>query len=332
MGSLQEGARNAVRVCMAVKRGERVVLVTDRPEREVGDALEAAAREAGATVQRFTLEDHGPRPMTELPDAVAAAAEAADVTFWAAASVEGELPARMRFRQHALKRARHAHMPGITRELMETGMCADYDEVAALTLRLFEFARTRRTARVTSPHGTDLTVQFHPEWRWLPDTGKFHTRGVWGNLPAGETYTAPLRLDGRLVTHLLGDHFSERYGKLPTPVSFEVRDSWIDLDTISGGTPRLLAELREYLLSDPNGARAGEFALGTNLALSDLVGNLLQDEKIPGVHIAFGHPYSDETGAPWTASTHIDCVLLRTSVWMDGVQIQEDSRYILENF
>ena len=52
----------------------------------------------------------------------------------------------------------------------------------------------------------------------------------------------------------------------------------------------------------------GEFALGTNTAVRDVVGNILQDEKIPGVHVAFGHPYAHHTGADWVSSTHIDCV------------------------
>jgi hypothetical protein len=31
--------------------------------------------------------------------------------------------------------------------------------------------------------------------------------------------------------------------------------------------------------------RVGEFALGTNTGVTQMIGNLLQDEKVPGVHI-----------------------------------------------
>ena len=34
-----------------------------------------------------------------------------------------------------------------------------------------------------------------------------------------------------------------------------------------------------------------------------MIGVLLQDEKVPGVHIAFGDPYGNQTHADW-ASTH----------------------------
>lgn len=347
MGTLEQGAKNAIVTCMAVKPGEKVVLVTDRIVGEVGDALEKAARAATSNVTRYTLEEFGARPLKELPKELADAAARADVSLWAAASVKGELPVRMAYRKH-LSGARHGHMPGISRELMEMGMCADYDAVADLTMRLYERVQGVRSARVTNPNGTDFQVVFHPDWKWLPDTGKFHGRGDWGNLPAGEVYTAPAWLHGRIVTNLLGDFFSEKYKELSPPLSFDVFDNRIVLDSIrelpqefadksrpagrdgmKGATPEVIREFKEYLTSDPMGTRAGEFAMGTNIGLSKLVGNLLQDEKIPGVHVAFGHPYNDQTGAPWTAKTHVDVVILDTDVWLDGQQVQKRGKYVL---
>lgn len=327
MGTLAQGARNAITTCMNVQPGEKVVLVTDRVVAEVGDALEAAARKATPHVQRFVLEDFGARPILDVPAAIAKAADACDVSIWAASSAKGELPMRMAYRKH-IAHARHGHMPGITRELMETGMNADYDAVADLTTRLHERVQGVHTARVTNPNGTDFRVLFHPDWTWLPDTGKFHRRGDWGNLPAGEVYTAPAWLHGRIVTNLLGDHFSEKFKELVPPLAFDVHDSRVVLESMTGATPQVIREFREYLSSDPMGARAGEFAMGTNLGLAKLVGNLLQDEKIPGVHVAFGHPYSEQTGAPWTAKTHVDVVILDTDVWLDGMLVQEGGRYV----
>lgn len=313
---------------MAVKPHEKVVLVTDRVVGDVGDALEQAIKRVTPHLQKFLLEDFGPRPLRGLPPQLAQAAEAADVSLWAASSAKGELPVRMAYRKH-LKRARHGHMPGITRQLMEMGMNADYDAVADLTLRLHKRVQGVRKARVTNPNGTDFQVLFHPDWKWLPDTGKFHEPGAWGNLPAGEVYTAPAWLHGRIVTNLLGDFFSEKYKELKPPMQFDVFDNRIVLESITGADPEVVREFKEYLTSDPMGTRAGEFAMGTNLGLTKLVGNLLQDEKIPGVHVAFGHPYSDETGAPWTAKTHVDVVILDTDVWLDGVQVQARGKYAL---
>lgn len=328
MGTLQEGARNAVETCMNVKPGEKVVLVTDHVVGDVGTALEAAIRKVSTNVRVFHLEDFGERPLKDVPKELVDAAGWADVSFWAAASVKGELPVRMAYRK-GLKTARHGHMPGITRQLMEMGMNADYDAVADLTMRLHQRVQGVRMARVTNPNGTDFQVLFHPEWKWLPDTGKFHQPRAWGNLPAGEVYTAPVWLHGRIVTNLLGDYFSEKYKELTPPLQFDVFDNRIVLDSMTGARPEVIREFKEYLTSDPMGTRAGEFAMGTNIGLTRLVGNLLQDEKIPGVHVAFGHPYSDETGAPWTAKTHVDVVILDTDVWLDGQLVQRKGKYLL---
>ena len=80
------------------------------------------------------------------------------------------------------------------------------------------------------------------------------------------------------------------------------------------------AELREefwaYTHTDENSDRVGEFAIGTNVGIERVIGNILQDEKFPGIHIAFGNPYGEHTGAPWIRrriSTWSDCA--STSGW-----------------
>lgn len=324
---LDHGARNAIGTCLNVQPGESVLLVSDEPTREVGDALEAAARDAKAAVTRINLERPGGRPLTALPDALSRAAPSTRVSIWAAASMKGELPLRMAYRK-MVKQARHAHMPGITRKLMETGMVTDYNAIADLTRRVAAVARPARTARVEGK-GTNVRVRFDPTWKWILDTGLLHVQGDWGNLPAGEIYTAPFLLDGTITTPLLGDWLSEKFGLQSPPISFEVRESRLQLESIRGGSPEAREAFKSYLQTDSQSDRAGEFAVGTNLGLKDLVGNLLQDEKFPGVHIAFGHPYSEQTGAPWTSSTHIDVILPGVSLWMDERQVLDQGRFLV---
>ena len=47
----------------------------------------------------------------------------------------------------------------------------------------------------------------------------------------------------------------------------------------------------DYTHTDENSDRVGEFAIGTNIGVARVIGNILQDEKFPGIHIAFGNPY-----------------------------------------
>jgi leucyl aminopeptidase (aminopeptidase T) len=67
----------------------------------------------------------------------------------------------------------------------------------------------------------------------------------------------------------------------------------------------------------------------TNIGLQKLSGNLLQDEKIPGVHVAFGHPYPEETGADWDCPSHCDGVATRSTVKVDGQYLMRDGAFVI---
>ena len=88
-------------------------------------------------------------------------------------------------------------------------------------------------------------------------------------------------------------------------------------------------EFWRYCHTDENSDRVGEFAIGTNVAVHDVIGNILQDEKIPGVHIAFGNPYGAHTGAEWGCSTHIDVVGTKFDIWADDRQIMSAGHFLI---
>lgn len=91
MGTLSVGAKNAVEVCMGVKLGEHVLIITDKDTYAVGEALKLAAEKVTRSVEMHVLEDYGTRPLTSLPKKIEGAIPNANVTFWAAQSMKGEL-------------------------------------------------------------------------------------------------------------------------------------------------------------------------------------------------------------------------------------------------
>jgi aminopeptidase len=317
---------------MGLRSGEKVLIITDEAEKIVGDSLRKSAAEitGSGNVIVLVLEDFAQRPLTALPNEIENKIPEANVTFWAANSLPGELVARRRFIEVAKKFARHAHMPNVTTALMEQGMCSDYERVYDLTHHIYDTIRSARIVTVTNRFGTSIEVEFDPSWRWVPSDGRYYQKGKWGNLPEGETYTAPRNVNGKLVTNLLGDWFSEKYGNFKEQLSFLVKDSQIQLDTLSCDNSQLKRDLTDYLATDSNSKRASEFALPTNPELMSMptVGNLLQDEKAR-VHIAFGDPYQDETGAPWRCQTHVDMLLEQCDLAVDGVSIMKNGSYII---
>ena len=72
-----------------------------------------------------------------------------------------------------------------------------------------------------------------------------------------------------------------------------------------------------------------KFAIGTNIELKSVIGHILQDEKFPGVHIAFGNPYGAHTGARWWSATHIDVVGTEFDIWVDDEKIMEKGRFLI---
>jgi aminopeptidase len=330
LGTLQEGARTAVEVCMSVKSGEHVLILTDRATLEVGEAIrEAAERVSGGNVRLLVLEDYVERPAKELPKQILDLIPWANVTYYAAESRPGELSIRGPFIRTAVKYARHGHMPSVSKELMETGMCADYAKISDLTKKVERIVRGCKNARVVTGAGTQLEVEFNPSWRWKLCDGLYPTKGMWGNLPEGEIFTAAYKANGTMVIDELGDWFSPKYGVLSkTPVTLKVKDSRVDLASVTCSNKQLREEFSQYLITDPNSNRLGEFAIGTNIFLDRLTGNLLQDEKFPSVHCAFGDPYPDETGADWQSKTHVDAIMLECSLWIDDKQIMEKGKHL----
>ena len=80
---------------------------------------------------------------------------------------------------------------------------------------------------------------------------------------------------------------------------------------------------------DQNSNRVGEFAIGTNTGLTKLIYNLLQDEKFPGVHLAFGSPLPGKTGADWDSKAHVDGVIISPTIKVDDEMLMDKGRFCL---
>ena len=328
---LLPGARNAIRVCLAVQPHERVTLITDDACLAIARALEHEIRDVGAPCTMFVLEQIAPRPLEKLPDAVAAGLEQSAVSIFAAHAQTNELGSRMQMTDIVnRRRMRHAHMVNITGQIMRDGMRADYRAVDRLSSRVYDIVRRARTIRATTPAGSDIRADFDPDLRWVKTSGLISPE-KWGNLPGGEVFTAPGNVNGTFVIDgVVGDWLCDRYGMLKdTPLTVTVRDG--RLVEAHSDNRELREDFWRYTHTDDNSDRVGEFAIGTNIALAALIGNILQDEKFPGVHIAFGNPYGAHTGARWWSATHIDVVGTEFDIWVDDEKIMEAGKFLLSD-
>jgi len=325
------GAKNAVEVCLGVRAGEKVAVIADEVSRGVAASLEQALEEQGARFTGLLLEDFGPRPMTVAPEPVLEALEKTDVGVLCMTPQPGELGARMAIvRVVERRQIRYAHMVGVTPEIMQQGMRADYRKVDELSERLRERMQRAEALTVKTGAGTSFSAHFDRQLDWVKTSGLISPK-YWSNLPAGEVFTTPATVDGTFVCDATaGDYFNGKYGDLQaTPLVMEIdRGRLVGVDC-----PRkdLEEEFWKYCHTDENSDRVGELAFGTNLGLSRMIGILLQDEKFPGVHIAFGDPYGSQTHANWKSRTHVDVLTRNCDVWIDEDQVIEKGHYQMDH-
>ena len=325
------GARNAVRTCLNVGPQDRVCIIRDRARKHIAEAIEEEAVATGASVRVWTMEDHVTRPATSLPKPLADAIirYSPTASYFIGTSQKGELGFRMPTIKMLVQelRCRHGHMIDIDDLVMQDGMAGDYEEIYRVTRKIYEIVREAQKISVTTSLGTDLVATFSPTIKWVPCDGRYWEQGRWGNLPDGETFTCPQSVDGLIAAEEMGDWFTEKYGILSPPARLVVKGGrLVAVETQDGA---LANDIRDYTGQHPNSDRVGEFAVGTNVGLSRIIGNFLQDEKFPGVHVAFGNPIGQETGADWECPSHVDVLASHATVSVDGRAIMEKGRFLV---
>ena len=308
--SLEDAARTAVEQCMGLEAGESCVVVTDDKREAIGEALYDAANDVtdDVVVARFPPGDqHGEEP----PAPVAAAMADADV--FLAPTTKSLSHTRARGDANDAG-ARGATLPGITESVFTTGLDADYDAIQRHCLDVMEQVSDAEEVRVTSPQGTDITFRAGSR-EWLSDTGNVTEPGAFSNLPAGEVFVSPEDAEGRYVV----DGTMMPHGLLDDDqtLAFEVADGQVT--DISDDDIREQVETAAEEVGDA-AYNLAELGIGTNVAVTDLVGSVLLDEKAGGtVHIAIGDDAG--IGGDTDAPVHLDGILREPTVYADGEEI-----------
>src|SRR5882672_12493283 len=327
---LTPGARNAIQVCLRVKPEEKVTVITDEASAEIAASLVHEIEAVGAPYHAWILEELASRPLVDLPQEILDDMETSQVSIFAVVAQRDELRSRMQMTDVVNRcKIRHAHMVNINRQIMLEGMRADFLKVDRLSAKVAERVRAAKQIRATTESGTDLTADLNPNYRWVKTSGII-SRDKWGNLPGGEVFTTPGEVNGTFVIDgVVGDYLCAKFGDLKSnPLTIQVKGNRVV--EAHSSNQELQDDFWAYTHTDENSDRVGEFAIGTNIELKDVIGQILQDEKYPGIHIAFGNPYGAHTGAEWYSSTHIDVVGRKFNIWVDSEQIMRGGQFLIE--
>jgi len=315
---LRKVAEIAVKTCLNVKSDEVFLVITDTETREVGEALAEVGFEIGAEAVLVIMRPRT-RPSEEPPKPIAEMWSHVDVFIAPTKYSLSHTQVRKRATEAG---ARGATMPGITKELFIETMSVDYYKVKELAIKMKNVLEKAKNVRVTSPLGTDIT--FSIEGRPISaDTGILHERGAFGNLPAGEVYVAPV--EGTANGVVVYDGSVSGIGILKNPVRIEVKEGFAI--KIEGGEEA--EKLRKMLASvqKEEAYNIAELGIGCNPA-ARIVGLTLVDEKVFGtIHIALGD--NSTIGGRTIAGIHLDGIVNRPTVYIDGRKIIEDGRWLI---
>lgn len=308
----------AVRDCMGTRPGETVLIVTDEPLRTIGYSLWRAAKDLGTEVMLIEMlprKTNGEEP----PANIAELMKKADVVLCPTSKSLTHTDAR---RNASATGTRVATLPGVTEEIMIRCMNADYNKIAARTFKICRLMEKTKKIRVTAPRGTDITMPIAGREAHA-SSGLFREKGLWGNLPTGESYLAPL--EGLSNGVVVVDGSMASVGIVREPIKIVVKDGYAT--EITGGEEA--KRLRELL--EPHGKDAytvAEFGIGTN-DKAILTGKILEDEKVMGtIHIAFGDNKS--MGGSVRVASHLDGLIKEPTVWFDDQVIMKDGKFLID--
>ncbi|MHB1413917.1 MAG: aminopeptidase, partial [Chloroflexota bacterium] len=215
--SLVNVATRMLENSLALKEGESLLVITDVPTREIGEALfEGGNRLRAQTIMMLVppTKGHGAEP----PPAVAEAMKTVDVVVCPTQFSLTHTQARVEATRAG---ARVATMPGITRDMFFAGaVAADYETVAAVTQRLTDLLNRAETARIVK-EGKELTMSLKGR-QGIASTGLLREKGQSGNLPSGEAYIAPV--EGTARGEIIIDGSLVGVGRLAEPVHVVIED------------------------------------------------------------------------------------------------------------
>ena len=223
-------------------------------------------------------------------------------------------------REASERGVRIATLPGVTEELLARVMSADVEGLRRKGEAIAELLTDGSEVRITSAEGSDLRFGLERPQR-DPRRRRPDRQGAFGNLPCGEGFIAPI--EGTARASLIVDGTIATLGRSREPVEMTVAGG--NLAEASGDDGRQPA--RAASAGGEGGRNVAELGIGTN-EKAKLTGNVIEDEKLLGTcHVAFGA--SAAIGGTVQVPVHLDCVVMRPTVTVDGTELVRDGELLV---
>ena len=309
---LYAAADRAVNQALRIRKGEKYLLVTDTPKLEIAEALAFYAKQAGAETTTYLMTETL-RPITGPTRQFKELIRGASVTTYLLEGRFPEKPFRGFMVAEGAKHGRICMMPGITKDMMERLVAIDFSEMAQFTKKVM---RAVKDADIVVENAAGTRIAFSVAGRkWDADIGDISRKGVHGNLPAGECFTAPVEetFTGKIAIGLIDDKLG------PGEMTFKAGR----LVAFKGAG---IAEVIKTVGDDPTARVIGEFGIGTNKG-ARICPNMLEAEKAFGtVHFAIGDSYGIGKNK---SKFHFDALVDKVTLRANGRLIAKDGKFLI---
>lgn len=320
-------AQVVVRDVVALKKGERVLIIANPSTAEIAQDLYLAVKEREGIPTLIFQEDKTSFDNAN-PEVLSAIATEPEICFSISNIKLGKDPGATAkpyetedgrkithifdYLLDGKKNMRAIWTPGLTVDMMNRTADIDYGELKSRCNKLEKLFKNTVRVHVTAPGGTDVCINV--EGRSLMfDDGDFTKPGTGGNIPAGEVFISPVvgKTEGTIV-YDGSMTFSDGDSILETPITCVLKDGFVQKITGGEEAKRLLktideAEERPYELENEgklqkgqadiykrNARNIGELGIGLNPA-AQITGNMLEDEKaFHTCHFAIGENYDND--------------------------------------
>jgi leucyl aminopeptidase (aminopeptidase T) len=309
-----------------VKKGDKVLILCDFTTAEVGKLLTSQVYNLDA-LPILTIvpvlkghSDAAPKPVEEMAMNV-------DVII---APMKYSI-AHSPLRTEALKAGIRLMTPTDILDSLARGFFdADYYELREKTIKMAELLAKAKKARVTTAKGTDITMSLEGR-DGVPLTG-FCQKGILAAPPGMEALCCPVEgtAEGKFVCDVsvqgLPAELSIYDRVLEEPIEFTVHGGLVK--EIKGG--KEAKELKEYYesMNDPTVYNIAELGVGTNSALKEYIGTMLDEARQDGIHIGLGDNVCFP-GGKVSSTGHFDPVISSVTLELDGKAIIKDGKHLI---
>jgi 2,5-dihydroxypyridine 5,6-dioxygenase len=312
------GALKIVKTCANLQPHEKVLVLTDTETLRVGELIAMAALQISPdTVLAVisTRAGHGSEPPTH----IATAMSKSEVVI---------MPLKFSMTHAAASRearkvgARMLSMGDYNERMLEKGgIEADFLKLEKVVNRVAEVFAAGKTAEISTPGGTELRMDISGR-QGYSEPGFAHKPGSIAGPPNIEANVGPLEGTAEGVIVIDGSIPHPSLGVISSPIHLTVHGG--NITDIKGGAQ---AEVMRRLLADMDDSsmyNIAELGIGLN-PCSHISGSMMEDEGAYGTcHVGIGD--NSNFGGVVKAKSHIDLIMHRPTIVIDGETIQYDGK------